>query len=557
MDLTRNEFMKGLALAAVTGVLPKSALALQDAPTTGAKVTLDELKTAQKVAGVDFTDDELKKIVRSVQSFLDELPELRKAADDWQLAPACTYHVPDPMPKGNRFTAPKAVTIKRPKNDEDLAFLPLADLANLIKTKQITSVELTNVYLARLKKYGPKLRCVATLTEERALKEAKQADEEIKAGKYRGPLHGIPYGVKDLFAANGYPTQWGCTPYIGQEFDFDSAVVEKLGKAGAVLVAKLSLGALAMNDVWYEGRTESPWNAKIGSSGSSAGSGSATAAGLVAFSIGTETSGSIISPSNNCRVVGLRPTFGSVSRYGGMTLCWSLDKTGPICRTAEDAALVFRAIIGQDHRDGSSIERPFEFKGKLDLAKVKLGILVNKEELLKQPVDTKGKPHLELLVKLGAKLTPVFLPPGPDGLEAILNGECAASFDSYTRSDRILKHKENQWPDIFRSARFTSAVDYIQADRVRRTLAHEYMEILAPFDAVVTDTRELFSRVYQLNCTGHPQILVPMAMNPGNVPQSISFIGKAYSEGTLLGLAQTVIEANGRTKERPDMSLWA
>ena len=557
MDLTRSEFLRGLTLAAATGTLSRNGItALQSQDPPVAQVTVEDLKVAQKVADVEFTEDELKAILRTVQGTRGEIAELRIASDDWLLSPACAYRmqdVPD-FSKEEDIKFSPTVT-KRPDSDEDLAFLSVVDLAHLLETKQVTSTELTKLYLARLKKYGPKLRCVAALTEERALKEAARADEEIANDGYRGVLHGIPYGVKDLFSAEGYPTQWGAAPYKGQQFEFDSAVVEMLTNAGAVLVAKLSLGALAMNDVWYEGRTESPWNPRIGSSGSSAGSASATAAGLVAFAVGTETSGSLISPSHNCRVSTVRPTFGSISRYGGMTLSWSMDKVGPICRNATDCAIVFNALKSEDARDLSTIYRPFTYEGKLNPAELNLGYLVNTEADLTKEISTENKPHLEALVSMGAKLKPVFLPPGPDALGMIISAECASAFDSYTLSDRIDGHKENAWPNTFRAARFISAVDYINADRARHALAEQYSETLNQFDAVFADDR-MYPRVYAINTTGHPQVLVPLPMKENNVPQSFSIIGPAFSEGTLLGLSQTMLEHFGTHNLRPDMSTW-
>lgn len=561
MDLTRQQFLKGLAFAAAAGVLPRQAIAsdnaaLQDAPATSGKLTVEDLKAAQKSVGCDFSEDELKAILQSVQGTLDSLPDLRKKVDNWELAPAMAYRVPTPAPKkGTKLPKPLTKGLKRPKSDEDIAFLSACELSELLRTKQITSIELTKLYLSRLKTYGPKLHCVAAITEERALKEAAEADKLFAQGKILSPLQGIPYGVKDLFAAKGYPTQWGSSAYIGQSFDQDSDVVQMLTRAGAVLVAKLSLGALAMNDVWYEGKTQSPWNPKIGSSGSSAGSASATAAGLVGFSIGTETSGSIVSPSHNCRVVGLRPTFGSVSRAGGMTLCWSLDKAGPICRTADDCALVFAQILGASKKDLSSVDRGFEYRGKLDPAKARVGYLVNSADLVGKSVDTNGKPHLEALASMGAKITAVYIPPAPDAMDTILSAECAASFDSFTNGEKAHVHKENEWPQIFRAARFVSAVDYIQADRYRVILEREYSAALAQFDVVVADDR-LYPRVYALNCTGHPQVLVPLPMGPNNAPRSCSLIGNHFNEGPLLGLSQTLIEHFKLRSERPNMSQW-
>ena len=556
MEVTRSEFLKGLSFAAATGALSRDVLAsIQEQPAQNA-LTVADLQTTQKSLDVEFTEEELTQILGSVRNTVSDLDEVRELADDWMLSPASAYQIPFiPPVVENQVKTQVPDDFKRPSSDEELAFLSISELAKLIETKQVTSVELTTLALARLKKYGPKLRCVAALTEERALAEAKSADDQLAAGIYHGPLHGIPYGVKDLFATEGAPTQWGAAPYKGQNFDFDAAVVDKLKEAGAVLVAKLSLGALAMGDNWYEGRTESPWNPRIGSSGSSAGSASAVSAGLVPFAIGTETSGSLVSPAHNCRLMTLRPTFGSISRFGAMPLSWSLDKVGPLCRNATDCALVFSALHGKDSRDASTMERNFAYYGPADPSKMTIGYLVNSEDELEEDIDTTDKPHLEPLIDLGATLAPCYLPPAPDGLGVLLSAECAAAFDQYTRSTKIQDHKSNSWPRIFRAARFISAVDYIQADRVRGSLSHAYEDILWRFDAVIADDR-LYPRVYALNCTGHPQVLVPLPMTGENRPQSCSIIGAAFSEDAILSLGQSIHEHFGVHQERPDMTQW-
>ncbi len=557
MEITRAQFLKGVSFAAAAGLLPSTSFAQNTNPSLESpKLTLEDLRAAQKLMDVSFSDEDLKSILQSVQSTTSSLKELREQVDQWDLQPSMTFRVSTPIPKEKSLTPKLKPSItKRPISNDDIAFLSLTDLAELLRSRQITSVELTKLYIARLKKYGPKLRCVAALMEERALMEATIADANFAKNKILSPLQGIPYGVKDLFAAKGAMTQWGSSAYIGQTFDQDSDVIQKLSKAGAVLVAKLSLGALAMNDVWYEGRTESPWNAKIGASGSSAGSASATAAGLVAFAIGTETSGSIVSPSHNCRVVGLRPTFGSVSRAGGMTLCWSLDKAGPICRSANDCAIVFSQIIGYSKSDLSSIDRPFSFAKNLNPARLKIGYLVTDEKLVNQPINSANKPHLEALIKLGATLVPIFLPPAPDGMDVILSGECAASFDSFTTGEKAQIHKENAWPSIFRAARFIAASDYIQADRYRTILEAQYNKALANCDVLIADDR-VYPRVFALNCTGHPQALVPLPMEPNNTPRSFSIIASHFQESKILGMAQTMLEYFKVNTEKPNMTIW-
>ncbi|MGH7457039.1 MAG: amidase, partial [bacterium] len=346
----------------------------------------------------------------------------------------------------------------------------VGDLAELIRTRRVTSTQLTQMYLDRLKKYGPKLECVVTLTEERALEQARRADEEIAAGKYRGPLHGIPYGAKDLLAAKGYKTTWGSVPYKDQMIDADATVIQRLEKAGAVLVAKTTLGELAWGDVWFGGKTRNPWNLEQGSSGSSAGSASATSAGLVAFSIGTETWGSIVSPSTRCGVTGLRPTYGRVSRAGAMALSWSMDKIGPICRTVEDCALVFNAIYGPDGVDQTVADLPFNYNPSVKLSQLRIGYLQSAFER-----DTTNKVNNEAVLaklrELGANLTPIELPDYPiNDLAFILSAEAAAAFDELTRSgkdDLLVRQIKNAWPNAFRVSRFIPAVEYIQANRVR------------------------------------------------------------------------------------------
>ncbi|MCB0826666.1 MAG: amidase [Armatimonadetes bacterium] len=561
MSLSRKEFLRTMAIGAAGPLLPGWALAKTEPQNRNAgPITLDDLKAAQKLHETKFTDEELQAIVRDVNDVYTGNRGVREAAANYTSVPATHFRIPGEQYADSTMrtcTTRYIAGFKRPKSDEDIAFLSVVELAELIRTKQITSTELTKIYLARMKKYGNNLRCLITLTEERALAEAKQADAEIAVGQYRGPLHGIPYGVKDLFAVPGYPTTWGAEPFKDQMMEEEAAVVKKLSLSGGVLIAKLSMGALAQGDVWFGGRTESPWDPKIGSSGSSAGSGSATAAGLVAFSIGTETSGSIVSPSHNCRVTGLRPTFGAVSRAGAMALCWSMDKIGPICRSAEDCALVFQAILGGDENDPSSFDQAFEYKTPKghDLSGYNLGYLVTREEDANKPVDVNGKPHLKLLADMGAEFKPVFLPEGPDGLFNILLAECGAAFDSFTRSPAIQNLKNSSWPDTFRSAHFVSSIDLIQADRARWDMAKDYHGRISPFDAIVADDR-VYPRVYNLNLTGHPQILIPFGTNPNGSPRSFSIIGPYFGESNLLAIAHRVQMQTGHWRARPDMSIW-
>ncbi len=509
-------------------------------------MTLDDLRAAAKVVGVRFTDAELKAILPSVQAS-------RKGADTLR-----GEGLPNGLETATRFvplgggSAPGKVsakpTVSKPARkgmaEDDLAFASAAELGLLLRTKQVRSRELTELYLARLKRHGPKLLCVVNLTEERALKEADAADREIEAGHHRGPLHGVPYGVKDLFAAQGAPTTWGAGPYEHQVLDFDSTVVERLHAAGAVLVAKLSCGALAMDDKWFGGQTKNPWNPKQGSSGSSAGSASATAAGLVGFSIGTETLGSIVSPSIRCRVTGLRPTYGRTSRHGGMVLAQTMDKVGPICRTAEDDALVLGAIAGSDPRDPSAVDRPFAYPQRIDYARLKVGVLVPASRLDRPMTEN---PATKLFKERGARLLPIAFSQPPAGTTDLLEAESVAFFDGLTRHpEEIAKLKDSLWPDIFRAVRFMSAVDYLNAQRERTRLMQGFEREFGDFDFFVTGGGGY--TLASVNLTGHPQIVIPQADG-----SSVSLVGRLYREDVLCTVAWDLQKSIGAHKLRPTL----
>ncbi|MFP4025916.1 MAG: amidase, partial [Thiohalospira sp.] len=449
------------------------------------KIDSKTVQLAQKIIDLQFTDTEIDSMLQSLNNFSSDYQKIRTVEIGNEITPRFYF---DPRPhnfgppgkqKNNQWQIYDNIDL--PENIEDLAFYPVAELASLIKNQKISSVQLTEMYLNRLKKYGDTLQCVVSLTEELALKQAQKADEEIAQGKYRGPLHGIPYGVKDLFAVEGYKTTWGAAPYKNQQIDQTATVVKKLEKAGAVLVAKLTLGALAMGDVWFGGVTKNPWDLNQGSSGSSAGSASATAAGLVGFAIGTETWGSIVSPSTRCGVTGLRPTFGKVSRFGAMALSWTMDKVGPIARNAYDCALVFDAIHGMDIKDPSTTNYPFNYENK-KMADFKVGYLKSffEEEYRGQENDMKT---IEVLKKLGITLHEVELPEDipVSALSIILEAEAAAAFDELTRSnkdDELTAQHKNAWPNIFRTARFIPAVEYIQASRLRDLLIEELNQVI-------------------------------------------------------------------------------
>lgn len=474
---------------------------------------------------------------------------------------------------------------------ETLSFASVRELAELVKRKKVSSVELTKMYLARLKRYNPKLHFVITLTEERALKQAAEADREIAGGKYRGPLHGIPWGAKDLLAVKGYRTTWGAGGFEEQMFDYDATVVQRLDAAGAVLVAKLSMGALASGPIWFGGMTRSPWNAKQPSGGSSAGSASAVGAGCVGFAIGTETLGSISSPSTRCGVTGLRPTFGFVPRTGAMALTWTMDKLGPICRSVEDCALVMSAIYGPDGQDRTVKDAAFNWDAELDWKRLRVGYLKSEFDSPEMPKDATeeqkrdhvrrlydaqyGRAALKALAGMGVGLIEVKMPKGYHfgDIQPVLEAEAAAAFDELTLSGRdglLTEQGPNEWPNLFRVARFYSAVDYIQAQRAR-TLAMEAMEkTFAEVDVVVTPSSG--AQLTATNLTGHPAVIVPNGVreedaplpdhtddgHPQNVggpgtPVSLTFLGRLYTDARLAAFARAYQDATGFHRLHPKL----
>ncbi len=515
-------------------------------------ITAGDIGRAQKLLALDLTRSERKMMAENLENDRSAYEANWKTPLPNDVSPVLTF---SPILPGMVFDLQKKPfpplrdrDLNVPADLEALAFAPVADLAELIRNRKITSVALTRMYLDRLKRYGPRLHCVITLTEDLALRQAARADAEIAAGRYRGPLHGIPWGAKDLLATKGIPTTWGAAPYRDQVPDEDAAVVKRLEEAGAILVAKLSMGELAMDDVWFGGMTRNPWNPEKGSSGSSAGSAAAAAGGLVGFAIGTETWGSIISPSTRCGASGLRPTFGRVSRTGAMTLCWSMDKIGPICRTAEDCALVFQAILGPDGRDQTVVDLPFNWNPDLDLRTLRVGYFKSAFDKEAASKDEKGKAArandlrvLDTLRSLGVALVPFEMPDFPsDSLSIILDGEAAAAFDELTRSrrDRLLvRQGPEDWPNLFRAARFVPAVEYIQANRLRRLLMEKMAEKMRAVDVFVTPSYA-GSMLLVTNLTGHPAVVVPDGFNEEGRPTSISFIGGLYREAEALSLAR-------------------
>jgi Asp-tRNA(Asn)/Glu-tRNA(Gln) amidotransferase A subunit family amidase len=446
-----------------------------------------------------------------------------------------------------------------PKNKNDFAFYSIMQLASLIKNKKITSVELTKFFIDRLKKWGDTLQSVITLTEDLALQQAKQADEEISKGKYRGPLHGIPYGIKDLFAVKGYKTTWGSTPYKDQTLNYDSYVYTKLKDAGAVLCAKLSLGALAYNNKWFGGETKNPWNLQQGSSGSSAGSASSVVAGLLPFTIGTETLGSIVSPSTRCGATGLRPTFGTVSRSGAMVLCWSLDKAGPICRSAEDDAIVYYYMKGTDGKDAGSIDHAFNYDQKKDIKKLRFAYAANYFSRL--PKDAMEWKVLDVYKSMGIDVKPVEFPDStvyPASLVSIiLNAESGAAFDELTRTNRddlIERQDKDFWPNSFRSSRLIPAVEYINANRYRYTLCEKIQDFMKNYDVVIVPTFA-GSQLSITNLTGNPVVCMPMGFTQRNLPVSITLVGNLYDEASILEAAKAYQDKTDFNKKHPEKFL--
>ncbi len=435
--------------------------------------------------------------------------------------------------------------VSMPANKNDLAFYNILQLASLIRNKKISSVALTQFFIDRIKKFGDTLQCVITITEEIAMQQARQADEEIAKGKYRGPLHGIPYGLKDLFSVKGTKTTWGAAPYKNQTIDEDAFVYTQLRAAGAVLVAKFTLGALAMGDYWYGGRTKNPWNLKTGSSGSSAGSTSATVAGLVPFAIGTETWGSIVSPSSTCGATGLRPTFGSVSRSGAMVLSWSLDKVGPICRSAEDAAVVFNYIHGADGYDMSAVNKPFNYKPKADIKKMKVAYAKNYFDKITDTSRNEWK-VLDAYKKMGVELIPMNFPDSGvynfNIMDVVISAEGAAAFDDFTRNnidDEMTNQGKDDWPNTFRISRLMSAVEYINANRHRFLLMQKVNDAMKDIDVLICPTRGSGNQGAITNLTGHPVVCMPTGFDKrNNLPTSITLIGKLYDEATILAAAK-------------------
>jgi Asp-tRNA(Asn)/Glu-tRNA(Gln) amidotransferase A subunit family amidase len=573
----RRAFLKGVpaAVAAVgpiasgfAGSSASSGIArtadAEPAAQGGTSLRQESLKGAEQVAGLRFTDDEEALALPGALRNLDSFETLRRLDIPLDTEPATSFrpYLPGTRPTG-RSTRNAALriagkTVRVTSRLDDLAFEPVTVLSTLIRRRRVTSTDLTRMYLARLEKYGDALHCVVTLPTELALAQAAKADRDLKAGRYHGALHGIPWGAKDLFATRGIKTTWGAAPYANQIIDTDATVVERLREAGAVLVAKLSMGSLAQGGVWFGGETRNPWNVETGSSGSSAGPCAATAAGLVGFAMGSETRGSIITPSSLCGVVGLRPTYGRVSRYGAMALSWTMDKIGPICRSVEDCALVFNAIYGTDGRDDTVVDAPFVWNGNASLKKLRIGYVA--KELAGGLAGPNANTvllndSLAVLAKAGAKLEPIDMPDFPtDAINFILAAEAATAFDDLTRSkgiDQLTEQSPDAWPNTFRTSRFIPAVEYIRAQRARTLLRQKMEALMGQVDVFLSPARGSASLPIT-NLTGHPAVCVKNGFVNG-MPQALMFTGRLYQEATLLRVALAYERATDWRSMNPDL----
>ncbi|MEE2609491.1 MAG: amidase [Acidobacteriota bacterium] len=548
----RRGFLRAAPAALASGLLAPSAVGQSEVE----PIPPSSIDGAEALSGLEFTPAERTMMQEGLERNRQRFQALRAFDIPHDTEPAVTFRpkLLGRKPTGSAtpnapLSLPPPVSVSVGDSVEDLAFESVWTLADLLKRRIVSSTALTRMYLDRLKRHGDTLKCVVTLTETLALQQAQQADLEILQGRYRGPLHGVPWGAKDLLATKGIRTTWGAKPYEHQVIDLDATVVERLREAGAVLVAKLSMGALAQGGVWFGGSTRNPWNLERSSSGSSAGPGAATAAGLVGFSIGTETRGSIISPSAACGVTGLRPTYGRVSRYGAMALSWTMDKIGPMCRSAEDCALVFNAIYGPDGRDETVVDAGFEWEPDPSFAGLRIGYLREEFEVPSDNLSDEQRAQweaqrlslaaaLEALRGAGANLEPIQLPDFPsDSIGFVLTAEAAASFDDLTRSrgiDQLTSQSPRSWPNTFRTSRFIPAVEYIRAQRARTLLMEKMEELMADYDLFVSPSRSASLGI--TNLTGHPAIVVKAGFAEG-MPVSLMFTGRLYDEATILRAA--------------------
>jgi Asp-tRNA(Asn)/Glu-tRNA(Gln) amidotransferase A subunit family amidase len=594
MSKSRREFLAaasiGLLATAATNAEPQQPTegpagappAFGAGPAAGPEVSTATFAEAEKLVQVELNADERSEAAQSWRKtmavFYERRTGPRKVALETALAPYSRW---DPVLPGQKVGPAREQFVRSnvdpgplPTRDEDIAYAPVTKLSRWIEQRKLTSERLTQIYIERMERFDPKLRCIITLPLDHALDQAKKADREIAAGKYRGPLHGIPWGVKDLADTAGIATTYGAEFFRDRVPSADAAIVKRLNDAGAVLIAKLSLGALALNDIWFGGQTMNPWLLEEGASGSSAGPGAATAAGLVAFSIGSETGGSIVSPSMRCGVAGLRPTFGRVPRTGAMTLCWSLDKLGPMTREVEDAALVLRAISGPDPGDLSSVPCKLDFNAHEKVAGLRVGYFPR--WMKEKPATEVDRAALDTARKLGMILDEVSIPDWPyNSLQLILFAEGAAAFEEFTLNRNMNQLKAqvpDAWPNLFRQARFLSAVDFVQADRFRRKVAEEMARVFTEVDLLlVPSLRDEMLTI--TNFTGQPSLTlragfvevsqarsdwapdpntpVPTFHPPRRVPHGVTLIGRLFEEGVLCSAGMALEQAFAVAGEHP------
>jgi Asp-tRNA(Asn)/Glu-tRNA(Gln) amidotransferase A subunit family amidase len=545
----------------------------------GEAVTEEMIRQAEWISGLDLTDEQRTLMTAGLNDSVGAFIKIRQVPLDNAVAPAFHF-VPAGVEDQGAVRRDTKVAFKpvpgatRPASPEELAFSQVTELASLLHRRKVSSVELTKLYLDRLRRYDPILECVVTYTEELALQQARQADREITAGRWRGPLHGVPWGAKDLLAVPGYPTTWGAEPYKNQVLNGKATAALRLEQAGAVLVAKLTLGALAMGDVWFGGQTRNPWKPAEGSSGSSAGPAAAVVAGLSGFAIGSETLGSIVSPCTRCGATGLRPTFGRVSRHGAMALAWTMDKLGPLARSVEDCALVFAAILGADGQDPSAVDRPFKWPLARDPRSLRVGFVQDAFEVDRaknaEKEDDKARARewqeldlrtLTVLREIGFKLVPITLPHDypVDSLRFLLQAEAAAAFDELTRSgrDKLLKRQDaNAWPTVFHRAQLTPAVEYIRANRIRTLLMREMEKLMEDVDVYVCPSFG-GGNLLLTNLTGHPAVVLPNGYRSSDgTPTSITFTGRLFGETALLAVAHAYQKATDFNRRRPPLEAF-
>ncbi len=585
LQTTRRNFLAYFSSIGLTSTLLPGALWAEMQQQGSQRITADMLKNAMVLAGLNYSDDERQQMLNGLNQNLERYEDLRKIHIDDGIAPPLYFNPLVPGVKVDRARKPfrpiDPPAVKRPSNLEDAAFWPLTQLSQLIRTKQVKSVELTEMYMARLKKLNPKLNCVVSFTDDLAMKQARQADQEIAAGRYRGPLHGIPWGCKDIISVPGYRTTWGSDAFKDQVIDTEATVVRLIREAGGVLVAKLATGELAGGDQWFGGRTNNPWDLTEGSSGSSAGPSSATAAGCVAFGIGTETSGSILSPSTRCGCSGLRPTFGRVSRYGAMTLSWTQDRLGPICRTVEDCALVFNVIARTDDLDLSVLDIPFNWDAYLDIKKLRIGYLepAFHEKGRSEDLQKNDQAVVDQLKSMGLKLEPFSLPEFPNmNLAGGFGVESAVSFDEKIRADKDKEFTNKSRGNGFKSGHFTPAVEFMQSLRVRHLIMRQFADAVSKYDVYVAPfinarggpaaggapatpppapatppppPTPLMAHFQVANMCGYPAIAVPNGFAATGQPTSITFMGRLFNEAQVLAVAKAYQDATGFHQKHP------